>query len=71
MASAARKESDHVVRLLLEKGVDPNAIGQRSAPALYNATDAGNLEIVQLLLRKGAPVNASGRQCVDGSGEPR
>ena len=48
-----------MVRLLVEKGADVNAINYEGETALMIAVDAGdNPEVVKLLLEKGADVNA-------------
>ncbi len=50
----------HIVRLLLERGADPN-IPEEAAPngsALYEASSRNNLEIAKLLLEHGANPNA-------------
>ncbi|KAJ8132754.1 hypothetical protein O1611_g873 [Lasiodiplodia mahajangana] len=52
----------HVVRLLLDNGADPNAIGQRSehyeSTVLHAASSSGHGAIVEMLLNRGAEVNA-------------
>ena len=45
------------VRLLLEKGADPNVRTKRNETALADAATAGNEETVKLLLDRGAEVN--------------
>jgi hypothetical protein len=46
-----------LVRMLLEKGADPNVRTKRNESALADAATAGNEECVKLLLDKGAEVN--------------
>jgi hypothetical protein len=46
-----------MVRLLLEKGADPNVRTKRNENALADAATAGNEETVKLLLDRGANVN--------------
>src|SRR5258707_11023653 len=46
-----------MVRLLLEKGADPNARTKRNENAPADAATAGNEETVKLLLDRGANVN--------------
>ncbi|KAJ6631778.1 hypothetical protein B0H10DRAFT_1719533, partial [Mycena sp. CBHHK59/15] len=43
-----------IVRLLLEKGADPNALGGSYGSAIQAASDTGHLEIVKLLIETGA-----------------
>ena len=47
-----------VVRLLLEKGADPNAATLAGATPLMNASRA-SIETMRLLIDKGADVNAT------------
>jgi ankyrin repeat protein len=57
-AAAAYRDSDVVVRLLLEKGADVNAQGWVLGNALQAASYCGRPTIVWLLLEHGAEVNA-------------
>ena len=54
-----------VVRLLLEKGADVNAINKVQIP-LMTATDQGRLEVVKLLLEKGADFNTKDKDGATG-----
>ena len=52
-----------IVQLLLEKGADVNAQGDRfRESALQAASEGGHYQVVQLLLEKGADVNAQGSE---------
>jgi ankyrin repeat protein len=60
LSYAAREGHLHIVRLLLEKGAEPNA-PEELAPdgrALFEACCANHLEVVELLLDHGANPNA-------------
>jgi len=46
-----------VIRLLLQQGVDVNAISDKGYSALYRACKSQQLEVVQMLLDAGADVN--------------
>jgi ankyrin repeat protein len=50
---AVNKEYDMLVRLLLEKGVDPNIRDDSGATLLYRAASYRNLVILRLLLDAG------------------
>ena len=49
-----------MVKMLLEKGADVNAMGQFGASALQLASEWGYDNIVEILLENGADVNAMG-----------
>ncbi|KAJ3284877.1 hypothetical protein HK104_009745 [Borealophlyctis nickersoniae] len=51
----------HIVKLLLEKGVDQHA---RRDDALVRAAEGGHLDVVCLLLEKGADVHAEGDEAL-------
>ena len=55
--AAAQTGRPETVRLLLEKGADPNLRTKRNESALADAATAGNEETVKLLLDRGAEVN--------------
>jgi ankyrin repeat protein len=46
-----------IVKLLLRKGMDPNAKGHFDRPALHYAAAMGNLDVVKLLVEAGAVVD--------------
>jgi ankyrin repeat protein len=48
------------VKLLLDKGADPNAQGGYYSNALQAASSGGHEQVVKLLLDKGADVKAKG-----------
>jgi hypothetical protein len=48
------------MKLLLDKGVDPNVAGKEYSNALQEASAIGHKQIVRLLLEAGADVNAEG-----------
>lgn len=49
-----------VVRLLLQQGIDVNAVSDNGDTALYCACESGQLKIVEILLKAGADVNLTG-----------
>jgi ankyrin repeat protein len=51
---ALQRGNLEMVRLLLDKGADVNAIDQDGVSALMEASSRGNTEIVQLLQNRGA-----------------
>ncbi len=62
LGEAANRGHAEVVRLLLERGVDPNLRTGRDAPkgtALWHAARSGNAELAELLLEAGANPNSS------------
>jgi ankyrin repeat protein len=66
LSYAAREGHLHIVRLLLEQGVDPNT-PEEAAPeglALFSACRGNHMHVAQLLLKHGANPNAG----VDSSG---
>lgn len=61
LSAAAEGGHREIVRLLLDRGTDPNWDDGPNAPrgsALYFAARAGDLEMIQMLLDKGADPNA-------------
>jgi len=58
LMSASLKGQLEVVRRLIDKGADVDAVKKDGATALMWASQGGNLEIVRLLIEKGANVNA-------------
>src|SRR5204862_3662863 len=56
---ASREGLTDIVRLLLEKGVDPNEIGKEYTPPLHVAADR---EIGELLLKYGAKLDQPDKQ---------
>jgi ankyrin repeat protein len=57
LATAVRADRADLVKLLLEKGADPN----KAKKALWLCVWAGRLEILRLLLDRGADPNSKGR----------
>jgi hypothetical protein len=55
--AVARRDVE-IVKMLLERGADPNAPQERGFVPLHDAAANGNLELVQLLVKRGAQVNA-------------
>jgi len=56
--SAERRSLEHaVIRLLLQQGVNVNAISDKGDTALYRACKSRELEVVQILLDAGADIN--------------
>ncbi|KAJ7112585.1 ankyrin repeat-containing domain protein [Mycena epipterygia] len=58
--AASKSGHANIVRLLLEKGADVNAVDAEHESALQAASNGGHTETVRLLLEKGADVNAKG-----------
>lgn len=54
---AIRTESEEVVQMLLNAGVDPNFKDYRGSACLFEAVRLKNIKIVKLLLSKGANIN--------------
>jgi ankyrin repeat protein len=54
LSEAASGGHGNSIRLLIEKGADPNTKGQFDRTPLYRAAFAGHIEAVQILLRHGA-----------------
>lgn len=65
LSYAAREGHLHIVRLLLERGADPNTPEESAANgrALYEACCGNHLEIAELLLEHGANPNAEMDSC--------
>lgn len=59
IGDAVRRGDVHDVRVLLERGEDPNQEDGQGKPILIGAVQSGNLEIVQLLLQHGVAVDAT------------
>ena len=57
ITAASGEGSLEIVRLLLDRGVDPNARQTGGATPLHCAVDGGDAEIVALLLQRGAETN--------------
>jgi ankyrin repeat protein len=55
---AIRREHNHMVQLLLEKGANVNAGPPEYFTALHAAAEWGNEEVVQALLQRGADIDA-------------
>ena len=58
-AAAAACDRD-TMRLLLERGADPNAKQQMDYTALHGAASRGDVEMAQMLIERGADRNARG-----------
>lgn len=58
---AIRREHNHMVQLLLEKGANVNAGSPEYFTALHAAAEWGNEEVVQALLQRGADIDAKYR----------
>jgi len=56
---AVRRRHANVVRLLLERGADPNHVWPTGATLLHMAAGMGNVEIVRILIQVGMNINAS------------
>jgi ankyrin repeat protein len=56
---AASNGHEQIVRLLLESGVDVNAVANHNSTALHWAVSKGNESTVRLLLEKGADTEAN------------
>ena len=54
---AARNGHTQVVRMLIEKGADPNIQDIIGWTALMKAAHKGNVEIAQILINNGADLN--------------
>eukprot|EP00914_Ancora_sagittata_P012716 GHVO01024482.1.p1 GENE.GHVO01024482.1~~GHVO01024482.1.p1 ORF type:complete len:522 (+),score=49.83 GHVO01024482.1:117-1682(+) len=59
---AARSDHPAIVELLLESGVDLNAVDTAGASALHLATEEGSVDCVALLVQAGADVNGQMRR---------
>ena len=57
---ATKKGYVDVVNVLIQKGVDVNAVDNDYKTALYWAAQRGHVDVVKLLLQNGADVNAVG-----------
>ena len=55
---AAREEHLSLVKMLLDKGANPNLSHPNGRTALHLASSGGHEEIVQVLLAGGADINA-------------
>ncbi|XP_048245484.1 ankyrin-1-like [Haliotis rufescens] len=58
LSLVARRGSDKMVRLLMEKGIDINDRDDREATALHWAAAAGNTEVLDTLIQAGCDINA-------------
>ncbi|KAL1383251.1 ankyrin repeat protein [Phyllosticta capitalensis] len=54
---AVEHGQDGIVKVLLEKGLDPSTTNPQGQPLLHRATARNNLEVARLLLKHGAEVN--------------
>jgi ankyrin repeat protein len=55
--AAAREGHLDIVRLLLDRGVDPNASLPGDGTALIEAASEGHVDVAEVLLQRGAAVN--------------
>ncbi len=55
--SAVAKQNKELCELLIEKGVDVNAVQMQGVTALHSAAHRNNLPIVELLIEKGAELS--------------
>ncbi len=55
--TATQSNNDELVKLLIAKGADVNALGERGSTALSYAVSNGNVGLAEFLLSKGANVN--------------
>jgi ankyrin repeat protein len=56
---AAKEGYPHIIRILLEKGADPNARHWSLKAAICHAASAGDIDTVRLLVDKGATIDGS------------
>ena len=54
---AARQGHNDLVRLLLEKGADPNAVSKSGETPLHLTSSQGKIETAEILISKGADLN--------------
>ncbi len=57
MVACDSQSNEQAVRLLLERGADPNLEAQTGITALYNAVNGDNVELIKLLLSSGVDPN--------------
>ena len=55
--TATQSNNDELVKLLIARGADVNALGERGSTALSYAVSNGNVGLAEFLLSKGANVN--------------
>ena len=61
LMEASKRGDMRLVKTILEKGADVNAVDKGGATALIYAADGGHVKVVGLLLEKGADVNAKNK----------
>lgn len=66
MLAARRVGNSHTVKLLLERGADPNVKNVFGSTALMAAAAAGDMDSVRVLLDHGADINAKPNMNTDG-----
>jgi ankyrin repeat protein len=61
LIAAAKANNEDFIQLLLENGVNVDAVNKTGATALMYAAENGNLYVIEFLLQKGADVNVKNK----------